>query len=299
MQRITRSWQLWAALKRPPKHHPVFVWATTQSTRPIVSGWLVGAVMVYYLALSTALQNAPSSPTGGNPTLWLLLFTPLALLAVGFSGSTYGATWVLRVCDSFQAAQANSLYDLVAASPAGHAGTAWSLATGVLHRGNTLAHIPDLEQPFTRGGALAAIVLIVLLLLFPQGRATLLPLAIAVVVVLFVYTDYVQSAGVALLIGVWANVQFAEHATDTRWGAVAAFAGTQLLTYGLLLLVIGVGFPQVGLSPFGMMGLPQLGLFYLIREPIIGALWATLDKTLLPESLVPHHVPTANRTPLA
>ncbi len=299
MRQLTHTWRLWAALKSPPNTHPLYRRAVAQQTRPIVSGWAVGAVVAYYLLLSLLLHGTqPASTPGDNIALTALLLAPLGLLIFGFSGSAYGITWTLRVCDALQKTRANGLYDLVAASPLGKAGCAWTVATGALHRGNTLARIPAAELPFTQGGARATLALILMLLLVPQGRATLFSLGIVAVVVLFAYTDYVQSGCIALLVGLWTAERTHGH-QDARWGALAAFAAVQLATYGLLLLIVGVGFPRMGLNPLGMMGLPQLGVFYLIREPIIGRLWSHLNSLFLPENLVTPDAPTPDASALA
>lgn len=299
VRRLTRSWQLWAALKHPPHGHPLHQRIAARPAPPVTSVWVIGGVAAYYLLLALLLSAAPPAvASGGGAVVTTLVVLPLGVLVFSFSGTAYGVTWTLRVCDALHETRASGVYEVVAVAPPGRAGSAWAVATGALHRGNALHVIPAAELPFTRVGAQAAAAILLVLLVFPGGRAALYVLGAATVGLLFVYMDFVQSGCVALLAGLWAGGRAAPNA-DARWSALAAFVAVQLATYGLLVVVVGVGFPRLGLPPLGMMGLPQLGVFYLLREPIIGVWWSYLDTTFFPERLVTPDAAPTHASPLA
>lgn len=292
---------IWRRFNRPPAHHPLFVRQSSaerlntnllQAVKPQHLGFLVmGVIGAFFLVVySTTFPGV----AGIILTSGAVLIT--VLIVGAFSGTGPGMMWALAISGELARLRVSGMYDVIATAPAGPVNAMWATTLGVLYRSNSLERAaPSLDIPMRPALIIAGIVGVVML--FEEGRMLVGPGLVVVCGIAALYLDHTHSCIVAVLATVAVNDHPLPDA-QARTFALLAFITLQFTGYGLTLLVLLGLLPVVGIPAGWGFGLPQLAVFFLSREIIIGALWHYLTfRGLLSDETPPANQPDAVARP--
>jgi hypothetical protein len=284
------TWELWSIVRHPPQH-PVFERTMQQSGLALTVGMkralagllLLGIVALLFVSL---------------PLLLVLLIYGIVLLPVVllfFNGIFYGLYRAVDIGVTLAQEYQRGTFDLLRVTPPGGATMEWLISAGCLHRGNWLVQINRVVRSFVRSVPLALLFIgIFVMLSFTTARdaerwaLSLHMLEIVSGLLAFCgvcYLDHVQSTLTGCLAGIVA-AQTTRSTIEVRVWAALLFLVLQIGAYVLIFfmtsmavtLVRGIG----GMTPLTiLLGAALIfGLYYLVREAIIGALWRlTLHQT--------------------
>jgi hypothetical protein len=276
------TWKIWRALHNPPALHPVFkrvvlLPASTDNQQNV--GW---ASLTIHLVLGLGQHY---------PTI-LLLLMPIILL---FTGITYGIDCAIRVGNAIAKEHENDTFNLLSLSPSGALGASWAMCTSSLYHNRDF----DRFHSIMRGTITIAIITIVLIasvLIIGRSKEVnrayqpALPTVIHIVdltaVMLALYFEYMQSAIVGSLIGMFVPT-YTQNRVDTRIYTFGGFLFLQIATYFLAYLIGFMILPElynrlqiVGEEIEMSLSILRLAVFFIIREIMITALWRILVERL-------------------
>lgn len=276
------TWKIWRALHNPPALHPVFkrvVLLPVATDNQQHVGW---ASLTIHLVLGLGQYQ---------PTV-LLLLMPFILL---FTGITYGIDCAIRVGNAIAKEHENDTFNLLSLSPSGALGASWAMCTSSLY------HNRDFDRFHTimRGTITIAIITVILIAsMLIVGRSeqftrasqptlpTVIHLVDLTVVMLALYFEYMQSAIVGSLIGMFVPT-YTHNRVDTRVYTFGGFLLLQITTYFLTYLIGFVILPDlyqrlqiIGQETEMSLSVLRLGVFFIIREIMITVLWRALVERL-------------------
>jgi hypothetical protein len=240
--------------------------------------------------------------------LFILFVYPAALpmtLAVGFvllvlfAGTVSGWVAASRIAGAIFREQEKGRYELLLLSPPGVLGVHWAIVTRYLRDDTLLRWLRWLPSgfyifiAFPLFGLLIAILLTSVLWLFsdnPQpGFFTLFQVGMGLLIVGMLYTDYVQSVVMGILIGILLPTLALDRAENAAYTlASAGFFAFQTAFYGVcgwcgLLLANSMLFPALRAGRF----LPVWGITFVLwivmvalREVVVRWLWRTAEQRL-------------------
>lgn len=276
------TWKIWRALHNPPALHPVFKRAVllpvSTDNRQTV-GWAG-------LTINLVLGLGQHSPT------ILLLLMPFILL---FTGITYGIDCAIRVGNAIAKEHENDTFNLLSLSPSGALGASWAMCTSSLYHNRDF----DRFHNIIRGTVTIAIITVVVVASviiithseqFTRAYEPTLPTVIHIVdlttVMLALYFEYMQSAIVGSLIGMFVPT-YTQNRMDTRIYTFGGFLLLQITTYFLAYLIGFVVLPElyhrlqiIGEETEMSLSILRLAVFFMIREVMITVLWRTLVERL-------------------
>jgi len=276
------TWKIWRALHNPPALHPVFQ-RTVLRPPPLVNrrslGW-AGLVVNLVLGLGQY-----------SPTI-LLALMPFILV---FTGITYGIDCAIRVGSTIAKERENDTFNLLSLSPSGALGASWAICTSALYRNRDFDRLHNVVRgsviiTMITIAIIAAITLVIQSDKFSRVAEptflTVIHLVDLTAVILAVYIEYVQSAILGSLIGMFVPI-YSQNRVDTSAYAIGGFLFLQITTYfvayfiGFLILTdlydglyISGDYAEISLS------ILRLGVFFMVREVIITVLWRTLVERL-------------------
>jgi hypothetical protein len=284
------TWELWRIVRYPPSH-PVFERTAHQTGLALSRGMkrafggllLLGIVALLFISLPLMLVLM----------IYGIVLLPVALLF--FNGLFYGLYRAVDIGVTLAHEYQRGTFDLLRVTPPGGATMEWLISAGCLHRGNWLIQINRVVRTFIRSVplALALIGVFVLLSFTTAGDAERWALSLHMLEIIsgllafcgVCYLDHVQSTLTGCLAGILA-AQTTRSTIEVRVWAALLFLVLQFGAYVLIFfmcsmvvtLVRGIG----GMTPLTiLLGAALIfGLYYLVREAIIGALWRlTLHQT--------------------
>ena len=291
------TWRLWHTIQNWPAPSAPFKRVITPGPvlGPNFGDRLVVGIVVYYVALSVFL-GSPFAGYGSpafdlRAVAILLMFIPVGLLLVVISPPCQGIMWLMLYSNRLTMLHRTGVYPVLVATPPGHAGLVRLLGGGMLHQHVLLKRLPNAENPFAPGVVWPLLIVGFALFGIAPARRALLVLIPLLVGGVFLYIGYVQSCCLGTLLA--ANIPQAAGSlsANIRW-ATAGLLGIQAVTYGVPLYLLLYGPLSWGMTPFGMMGVPHLIIFYWLRELIIVGLWRWYDVRNYPEQLVEPDAPT-------
>lgn len=259
---------LWAAIQRPPVHHPLFQRIT-------------GRMPDGHVDLYSALIQ-------GQIWFWPLVFVlDMRLLILMLTGSTCcGAFWSLGISSAIVNEKGRSTYDLLALSPSGRLGMTWAICTGCLHRGGSFAFINSNEAWAVRLILFIPVIISAQIFAVHIFDASAISIAWVLALLILLATDHIQSIILASLLGAL-GPQRVTTRVDARLWSLSAFLTVQILSYALFMLGGTLILPSLyrwahteGL--YAELSLPLLNvvLWMITRELLIRSLWTSLSSSL-------------------
>jgi hypothetical protein len=260
--------QLWRALRRPLKDHPLYQ-RVTDDTYDDRTRW------------NRLLQNLLTQ--GQLWILPLLFMTNMRTIPLVVLGGTLGGIiWAISISSRIHAEQNKHTYELLCVTPGGTIGVVWATITGCLHRERTFDTINSGEAWVIR--ILVFVPFILSANLFMErffGVTDQITIFWIVALMAIFYLDHVQSMVLGCLCA--AVSTHLPVNIDKRLGALIGFLAFQVSTYLITVVVSMVILPalypiadiQDWLVDFTHPFL-TLVVFYLSREFIIGKLWQCL-----------------------
>ena len=265
------TWILWYFLLHPPEH-PVFhrtLRRASQSSLPLPLIWftLVVACVVGYSMWAFLLNF--------NASVALLL--PLTMLLLS---SVYVVVWIANISLAIIREQQQATYDPICMAPSGAIGANWSLATGILHRGDRFSWI-DLGRRLLSGLLLLILTMALLTITFHKGlRDIAQPLWLMLDILLLTlmsYIDHVQSVVLGVLIAMLMPL-YIRNATDVHLWSVFIFITLQVIT---LTVFVFVSLLALNYFKFNHLDIAfSLLIHYLLREIFIHIVWNRLSHQL-------------------
>ncbi len=287
-----QTWKLWQVLRKPPAAHPLFLYihsSAVAAVNPRLVIWfgpLMLAGLILYVLLGTWLLPRVTLP---------LLFSPLpgttAVLAV-FSGTFYGAAWLVTISRTLARQAGHGLYDLLWLSPSGALPAILALGTGCLHRNHSFQVVNDQRQALlnviltTPGAAVLALFVTAFSGQPDLTEFIMLVIVGSVAVAAAFRLDHMQSIVLGSMLGMIFPLVARERGSNPLLGMIV-FLLLQLASYTLLILLTFVLLPywlrQTGLDgwytdPLALL----LGVvsFYSLRESAIQVCWRVLLRLL-------------------
>lgn len=281
---MRRTWQLWSALRRRPRH-PLY---RRGARLPPLS---ITPLMV---ALALGIGAAALALPAFFSTLMLALVAGVYLLGI-YQGTIAGLLWALRIVEEGWRARADGRFALYAAAPAGALGASWSLVAACLHQDDAL----EKRRGLNAESYVVAILLAIFLGARPipdyapaefaplgilQTQILLSACAFAALLALF-YCNHVSAIVFGVLLGmllptvIGASARLREEA---RFGVALAFAALHIgttvaaLLGALLLWPLCRELPLGRTAGFCVYALACVMLFYALREMAIDRLFATV-----------------------
>lgn len=294
------TWRLWRALRSLDARHPLFERAADAPYPALLPGRRIPWRWVALALLAALALNAPGVvlalpvllPVSG---VMLLLFAPLLFpLAL----HALGALWAAGISATIDRARATGIYDLTAASPAGRLAASWALAGGGLHRGGWLDAADALARILMRlgGGLLLLLAAMGLWViggdlrgpgLTPHALETTRTLLDMAALLAGFYLHYIQSVLLAALagmliptLGVGARLDGPLLAGVLYLALQAGFYAACAALYVLARPLLLAGPGDLPAPVFLLLPLLALGMWYGLREALIGWLWAGLERRL-------------------
>jgi hypothetical protein len=276
------TWKIWRALHNPPSLHPVFQ-RTVLRPPALLSqrsfGW-AGLVVNLVLGLGQY-----------SPTI-LLVLMPFILI---FTGITYGLDCAIRVGSTIAKERENDTFNLLSLSPSGALGASWAICTSALYRNRDFDRLHNV----VRGSIIIMMITITIIALLTLALRsdnfsrvadpsfiTIIHLIDLTAVVVAIYIEYIQSAILGTLIGMFVPT-YTQNRVDTSVYAMGGFLLLQITTYFLAYffgfvilsdlydwLKLHGDYSEISLS------ILRLGAFFVIREVMITTLWRALVERL-------------------
>lgn len=285
-----KSYQLWRALKNPPRQHPLFKYILTHAHKgefKVTSGFFMWVFMCSTFTFFWTIVFD-----------WLPYILLTALLAMN---TFYSLRWVWRISGEIATEKENRRYDLLASLPFGMLGTTWAISTGCLHRRKSFRWMPYVVGFF--------VVAVCFTMFFTIGMTVLvmrdtidnpsLWLAnldvlrlgiIAVPLIIGFYLDNLYSILTASLMGMAASVDV-EYSTTAQIRGFFAFLNVQLIIYMIIAaLIIYIMPPIINLLNLSMgwgialQTIVGFTVFITLREMLVRWLWAYLMQNLNAET---------------
>ena len=270
---MRRTWQLWSALRRRPRH-PLY------RRGPRLPPLSITPLMV---ALASGMGAAALALPAFFSALILALVAGVYLLGI-YQGTIAGLLWALRIAEEGWRARADGRFALYAAAPAGAIGASWSLAAACLHQEDAL----EKRRGLNAESYVVAILLAIFLGARPipgYGPADFAPLsalqtqillsacAFAALLALF-YCNHVSAIQLGVLLGMLLP-ELTRSREEARYGVALGFAALHIgttvaaLLGALLLWPICRDLPAGRTAGFCVYAFACVILFYTLRETAI------------------------------
>lgn len=291
------TWQLWNALRYPPRQHVIFRRALRQrlSFQRVTKNYVYFIPLVLIaLAFGLGLVFVPTAAFTVGVVL-VLAFALAAIMMPVFIGAVLGAYWCSTIARQLAYEYLHRRLDLLTITPRGELGSLWLMALGILHR-------RDLLRPshhVVRGASFAVlglcgVVITVMTGLIPfeggfaqlSGRYILVDVLIpTVTIATLIWLDYIQSITTATVFGILLATVF-KNPTQAMLVTPILYVTLQVMTY-LMLLILYLSLQAIMSELFESMRtgeavaiLLMIPVFYIVREAIIGVLLRVLLERL-------------------
>lgn len=284
------TWRLWGILSSPPIAHPLFQYIAdvpSRETRYLL--WFSPVTflsLLFYILLGTWFVPLIALP---------LLFSPLPGFLVVFwvfTGTFYGAVWLLVISKTLVRNIGYGVYDLISLSPAGALSAVIAITTGCLYRNRTFRLINGQRSRILHLMLIMPVMATLLLMLASLGgnhefiNIAFVIVSTSLAAAAVFRMDHVQSIVLGILLGMTLPTFVRRRAFNYTIG-VGLFVIIQIICYSFLLLATVIALPY-WLRILGLNGwytdVLALGLgvaaFYSLRELVIRLLWFLLLREL-------------------
>lgn len=283
---MNTTWKLWRALKHPLADHPLFLRVAvlppsfeTEARRNLMMTVLAVLLLPGLCVLLTVA-----------PGIIVAVFA-MPILYVVFNGMIFGMVWAARISSAITREQQQQTYDVLSMTPAGALGAHWLISTGCVHRSGGFNRLQVISPEEFFISTLAAIALSVersqhvyVESVANIGLIQFLMIVVYVVVFLVAfYLNHIQSVLNGVLIGMLIP-SLSNNRLDSQ---LYAFGTYLLLQFATLALIATIVFgllpgllPQRDILSNIVIALLGLGVFYVVREAVIRALWVILTRHL-------------------
>ena len=271
------TWRLWRLLKHPPRSHPMFLRMNRTTASPLPRHLNISVMSVFVVMICFLSAVIP-------PFLPFALLLPV-IFAV-FNGSLYGLVWSARVSRALVHEHEQGTFDILSIAPDGAFGTSWAISTGCIHRrgGFDSLRVFSLEE--------FCIAWTITLILSAgrwqqymnsfEGNMALFPVGVLITYSLLLiatfYFNNVQSVLLGTLLGMSVPI-YVRNSLDAQIWSIGSYIGLQLATYLFTGFMIGLVLPalfSMSIATEILLAFMGVGIFYLIREIVLTALWRLL-----------------------
>lgn len=277
--------QLWHALYRPRRSHPVLLWA--KRTNP---GFKLTRIQLLVLLATVIIPLAFYGSLVSDytfPSLVVLLSAAIPALALLFNGTVLGTHWAMTIGEAIAREYQGGRFELLTITPDGTLEISWLLAMGVLHRTNRL------QQVFNFVRTLIGVLLFGMLFMLLMNSVSLIgmneserfnqfsaihPAIIGIFVFSGLFLDHIQSIVIAVLVGVWIP-SYVQSPQLARNLAVGVYLTLQISFYAAVVgfyVALQNGLPGIvtsyWLAEFILVA-ATFAMYVLLREGLIRVIW--------------------------
>ncbi|RMF76348.1 MAG: hypothetical protein D6737_20335 [Chloroflexi bacterium] len=292
--------KIWRTLIDPPQYDPIFKQASKRIVTPAYGcrrylHW-IGRALQYLSLLATVLLllfltiSAFLDSIGAGVSV-LVVYLFLACLIVVVSAQINGLAWATRINGAVADTRDRNMYDLLAVTLPGLAWTLWTLSIGTIHRDNTLRWLHRAIIAIVLAFAIMlAVLLLPLLNIVPvatldfRDQGDVLELWIVLLAIAStIYIDVMQSSVLGFVLGMTVST-FTIGPLENNIVTFGVYAFLQLSAYTMAVLGMVLLVPLVtenllhldDAANTALSALLSVGVFYVIREFIVAALWRLL-----------------------
>jgi hypothetical protein len=267
---------LWQNLKNPPPLHPVFASVHHSSMQTFMR---IGLLLLAIVLLAVLVSSPAVMIVIG------LIFSSVVLLAVTIlNGSLLGLYWSGKIAEQVAAWQLEDRLELLELTPLGLLGGAWSIAQGVVQRGQWLQKIARIYRRVIGIVVILFVLVVLSVVLDPStarsaalesGQSLFLADAIVLVsLVVVVWLDHIQSILMAVLIGLLVPC-FLDSPLAARITAWLTFTVVQVIFYSLIFQGYGAAEQSLVSTSLALhhmrllLGIFLISMVFLLRELLI------------------------------